>query len=290
VLTLCIAVAGSSTVFLLARAARRADAGGPARALIVSARWRLPARPRAWLASALADAAVELEPEGACELWLAVVVALSILTVAIAPPLLPVAVLAGVAAGPVALRIARGRARQKFIAALPGALEQIAAGLRGGATVAEMIGALADAHGPLAADLGRVRSRARLGLALSDALASWPSERDLTAVRAVGGALAVAASVGGPAAGAIDGLAVSMRERLGAAAEARALSAQARLSAVVVGAAPAAYVALSAVVEPGSVRVLFASGTGRVCLVIGLVLEAIALVWMRRIVRDDDPS
>jgi tight adherence protein B len=172
--------------------------------------------------------------------------------------------------------------------ALPGALEQVAAGLRGGATVAETIGALADSRGPLAPDLGRVRARASLGPGLADALERWSTERDLTSVRAACGALAVAASVGGPAAGAIDGLAGSLRDRLGAAAEARALSAQARLSAVVVGIAPLAYLAFSAITDPSSLRVLVDTGGGRVCLILGLVFECLAIVCMRRIVHAED--
>jgi tight adherence protein B len=250
----------------------------------------LAARPRAWLVRALEDAALELEPEGACELWLASTVALTIVTLAIVPALAPLMALSALAAGPVGLRIARGRMRQRFVAALPGSLEQVAAGLRGGATVSEMLGILADAGGPLASDLRRVRARATLGLGLPDALASWPAERDVPAVRAVGGALAVATSVGGPAAGALDGLAASLRERLGAIAEARALSAQARLSAIVVGAAPGAYLAFSALVDPNSVRLLIGNDTGRVCLVLGLAFEALALVWMRHIVRAENPS
>jgi tight adherence protein B len=133
-----------------------------------------------------------------------------------------------------------------------------------------------------------VRARAALGPGLGDALVSWSTERDLTSVRAACGALAVAASVGGPAAGAIDGLAGSLRDRLGAAAEARALSAQARVSAIVVGVAPLAYLAFSAVTDPASLSVLVETGGGRACLLFGLAFECVAVVWMRRIVRAED--
>jgi tight adherence protein B len=89
--------------------------------------------------------------------------------------------------------------------------------------------------------------------------------------------------MGGKAADAVDGLATSLRHRLDAIAEARALSAQARLSSVVVGAAPAGYLAFSAMVDPKAVTVLVATGVGRVCLVVGLGLEALAGWWIRRI-------
>jgi tight adherence protein B len=287
VLTVIIATAGISGAVALARAARRAEAGGHVRGLAGPSRWRLPPPLRAWLAGALSDATIDLEPEAATELWLGAIGALALIGFGFAPGLTAPLIVVGLVGGPVALRVARGRARQRFATAVPGALEHVAAGLRGGASVADAIATLAEGTGVLAADLRRVRARAGLGLGLADALTTWPLERDVPSARAAAGALALAVTVGGPAADAIDGLATSLRERLAAGAEARALSAQARLSAVVVGGAPVAYLAVSAIVDPGSVAVLVGTGNGRVCLVLGLALEALALVWMRRLVRDE---
>lgn len=287
-LTVVTGAVGALLALLLVRAARRVEAGHKARHLAGSRRWRLPASVRTWLVRALDDAAIALEPEAACELWIAAVLGIAIPTTALAPGLGVAAALGAFGAGPIALQVARGRARRRLVAALPGALEHVAAGLRGGATVDEAVDALAAGDGPLAPDLGRVRARASLGPGLGDALASWSAERDLSSVRAVCGALAVAASVGGPAAGAIDGLAGSLRDRLGAAAEARALSSQARVSAIVVGVAPLAYLSFSAVADPASLSVLVETGAGRVCFALGLALEGLAVVCMRRIVRAED--
>ena len=228
--------------------------------------------------------------EEACELWLAAVVGVLVVTVALAPSLVPLTLLLALAAGPVGVRVARGRARQRFVTALPTSLEQIATGLRGGAALAEVLATIGEERGPLAADVRRVCARASLGAGLSQSLTTWAQERNISSLRAASGALAVASTVGGPAASALDGLGESLRQRQGAAAEARALSAQARLSAIVVGAAPLAYLAFSALVDSDSLRVLLATGGGRTCLVIGLVLETLAIVWMRRIVRDDEPA
>jgi tight adherence protein B len=139
-------------------------------------------------------------------------------------------------------------------------------------------------HSPVAPDLRRVAARARLGLTLADALAAWPRDRPQPEVRAAAGALAVAAALGGRAGDAIDGLAASLRHRLDAVAEAWALSSQARLSAVVVGGAPLGYLAFSALVDPGAVDALVTTGVGRVCLLVGLGLEGVAVWWIRRIV------
>jgi len=290
VLTAAAVVVGSLIAIHLVRAARRAGAAEHARSLGAVSRWRIPRRARTWLVRALAEAAVDLEPEAACELWFAGVGALVVVTFAVAPSLVVLAPAIGVIGGPVALRMARHRARARFVAALPGALEQVAAAMRGGASVHDAIAVLAGGDAPVAPDLRRVCARSTLGVGLADALAAWPIERPLPSVRAAAGGLAVASSVGGAAADAIDGLAASLRERLGAVAEARALSAQARLSAIVVGAAPAGYLLLSALADPSSVTTLVGTPTGRVCLAVGLVLEALAMVWMRRIVRAGAPK
>lgn len=289
-LTLVVAVLGIVATVRLASAARRAEAGEQARRLGARARWRLPGRPRAWCVRALEDAALDLEPEGACEIWAATVTGLVLVAAALTPSLVPLVALLALLAGPVGLRVARGRARQQFLAALPRALEQTATGLRGGASIVESFAVLGEERGPLAADVRRLCARASLGAGLPHALATWPEERALGSVRAASGALAVAATVGGPAAGALDGLAESLRQRQGAAAEARALSAQARLSAIVVGAAPIAYLAFSALVDSKSLRVLLATGGGRTCLVIGLILEVLGVLWMCRIVRTQEPE
>lgn len=286
-LTAAVALVGTVASVRLARAARVATAGDHLRRVDPSPRWRLPPQPRAWLTRALADAAVMVEPEAACEIWLGGTVLAGAVALGVAPTIAVPTVLALLVSGPIALRVAAGRAERRFVSALPAGLEHVAAALRGGASVGESITTLIDRGGPLAPDLRRVAARASLGLSLADSLALWPGERRLPGVRAAAGALALAVSVGGRAAAALDGLATSLRERLGAVAEARALSSQARLSAVVVGAAPLAYLAFSAVVDPSAVALLVGTSTGRVCLAIGIGLDTLAILWMCRIVRDD---
>jgi tight adherence protein B len=284
VLTLLFGVGGALFAAAVARSAGRVPAQERARGLGVRVRRRLPARPRRWLVRHLEDAGLTVEPEAACQLAVAVAGAAGILAFAVAPALAGPTALATLAAGPVGLRLGRDRAARRYAVALPAALEQAAAELRGGGTVAAAIDSVARAGGPLAGDLRRVRSRTDLGVGLADALAAWPEERAIDGVRAAAGALAVAAALGGRAADAIDGLAQSLRDRLGAAAESAALSAQARLSAVVVGAAPLAYLAFSTAIDPGSTATLVTTDAGRVCLALGLGCELLAMWWMRRIV------
>lgn len=246
---------------------------------------RLPERVRAPLRRALGDAGLGVSPEEAVGIVVAAVVGAAAIAGAFHPAL---AVPAGVGVAlvcPLALGVARGRGVRRYEAALPSFVESVAARLRSGHTVATALAEAGERDGALAADVRGVLARVDLGDALVDALWWWAGERRLDAVRAVAGSLAVAAQTGGAAASALDGLARSLRDQLGARAEATALSAQARLSAVVVGGAPVAYLLFSSAVDPGTVTNLVGTGSGRVCLGLGLGLDALGATWMWRIVR-----
>jgi tight adherence protein B len=185
------------------------------------------------------------------------------------------------------MKPSRRRSDAALAAALPDVLERVAGGLRAGA--APLV-ALADAAGgadlpeALASDLARVVERTEAN-GLEPALSAWAAERPLPAVAAAAAALQVAATAGGPAAPALDGLASGLRARHDAAGEVAALSAQGRLSAIVVGAAPLVSLALSLLVDPRAAPTLTGTAPGRACLVSGAALQALAAVWMRRIVR-----
>jgi tight adherence protein B len=245
----------------------------------------VPARARHRVVRALSDADIDLDPETAVELWVITVLGVAVLASVIAPGLVAPAVVAAVAAGPLWLVFSRSRRGRRFAAALPTALEQVSAELRGGGTVNSAVERLATGDGAVAPDLRRIHRRAELGLSLTEALRRWPDEHDAPGVRATAGAFAVASTLGGNAADAIEGLATSLRNRLDAAAEAHALSSQARLSAVVVGAAPVGYLLVASLVDPRSVGVLVGTGVGRICFVVGLALDGLAALWIRHIVK-----
>lgn len=180
------------------------------------------------------------------------------------------------------------RRRQAELAAgLADLLERVAGELRaGGSPLAAMAGA---ANGPdlpavLVADVASLVERAG-DRGLESVLASWAAERPVPAVASVAAALTVASGTGGPAASALDGLANGLRDRQDAAAEIAALSAQARMSAIVVGAAPLLSLALSILADPRVGSTLVGTGPGFSCLMAGVTLEAMAALWMRRIVR-----
>jgi tight adherence protein B len=283
--TVAVALIGTAVVLLALRAARRfavADRLGPP----PSARTRLPAPVERRIARALDDAMVDLPPAHAVQVWAGGMLAAAILGVAVGGGAAGLAAIAIVGVGtPVALVAAHGRRARAVAAAVPPTVDRVASELRAGGTIATAVTAIAHGDGALASDFARVEARVLLGAPLTDALDAWARERSANGVDVAAGALAMCATVGGRAADALEGLASSLRDRAAVAAEAQALSAQARLSAIVVGGAPLLYLGWSALTDENAFHALTGTPAGRVCVVVGLVLEVVGAWWMRRILR-----
>ena len=247
---------------------------------------RVPAWMRFRLERALDAAALDVPPERALSTWIWSVTVAGAVGVGFGGPQIGFVLALVVALGvPIVVLTMHERRARQIAAAVPETLERVASELRSGGTVATAITAVATGEGPLALDMTRVDTRIRLGASIVQALAAWSAERVAAGVDASAGALAVCSSVGGRSADALDGLATSLRDRLGVAAEARALSSQARMSAMVIAGAPVAYIAWSALVDPHALEVLTGTPFGRACLGLGLGLEVLGGWWMRSIIR-----
>ena len=285
--SIVLAAVALPLVWWCIRTASRAGATARSRALRPRPRRQLPEAVRAPLQRALDRVELSSTPEDAASTWGACVAAVAIVASALSPSLLVAVLIAAAVVPLVAYRAAVAQVDRRLAVAMPGALETVAAELRGGASVVEAVTRVAGSPSAVAPELRRVVARTEVGLTFGASLTAWSRDRHRPEVQAAAGALAVAATLGGRAADALDGLAASLRHRLDAVADARALSSQARLSALVVGAAPLGYLAFSALVDPGAVDVLLTTGVGRVCLVTGLGLEALAAWWIRRIVASE---
>jgi len=180
----------------------------------------------------------------------------------------------------------RWHTRRRYADSLPSLLDDVARAVRSGSSLthacAEAAAAGSDA---VRVELTDVVARAARGLSLATALGHWSRHHPSTDVRLAGAALSLAASAGGAQARAVDGVAATVRERRAMAAEVRAHSAQARLSAIVIGLLPVAFLLWAITTDGRTAAFLVADPIGWMCLVAGLVLEALGALWMRRILR-----
>lgn len=168
---------------------------------------------------------------------------------------------------------------------LPDALDGIARSLRSGASLRQALEEVAaSSTGLLGDDLTAIVADVHDGASIVDALATWPARRPVGGVRLATAALSLGAETGGASARAIDGVAATLRTNLGIAGEVRALSSQARLSALVIVLAPIAFAVLAASSDGGTAAFLLRTPPGLLCLALGLGLDALGWLWMRRIV------
>ena len=191
------------------------------------------------------------------------------------------------AAGPlVAWRLWHDRGSARLEAALPGAVDAMARGLRSGASLRQAVAeAATSTPGELGRDLARLATATDQGAALVDSLEEWGRRRPVTGVRLVVSALCLASEMGGATAQAVDGVAETLRQRLSARAEARSLATQARVSAAVIAVAPVAFCAVASATDPRTLHFLFGTAPGLAFLSAGLVLDVVGALWMARITR-----
>jgi len=183
-------------------------------------------------------------------------------------------------------RALRARRERQLEAALPDALDAMARSLRSGASLRLAVGeSVAAVRGPLHDDLARVARDVDDGEALPSALARWAERRPLPGVRLATAALGLGAETGGASAQAVDGVSATLRTNLGIAGEVRALSSQARLSALVIVLAPIAFSLLAATSDGTTATFLLRTPFGWLCLALGLGLDAVGWLWMRRVTR-----
>ena len=257
-------------------------------------RRRLPARlqspagpPPRWLGGALASAGLDVEPAAAWAVWCWASALVAPLSLLLGGPALGTLLTLGVALVPLAvLRSRRGRGDARVEAALPVALESVARTLRSGGSIRQAVEEAAVAtSGPLGGELDRVATQAARGVPLVVALEGLAERRPLPGVRLAVAALCLGIETGGAQARAVDGVAATLRERLGVAAEVRALAAQARISALVIGLAPLGFGAFAAATDPRTAQFVFHTGPGLVLLCAGLGLDALGWLWMNRLSR-----
>jgi tight adherence protein B len=193
----------------------------------------------------------------------------------------------GIAAGAawpfVGLRLRMQRREERMEAALPDALESVAAAMRAGQGLARALRA-ADVTPPADAAVRAVVARLDVGAPVEEALEAFAEAAGVPAAALVATALRIGYRAGGDLPRVLEALAVSLRERDEVAREMRAATAQARLSAWVVAGMPVAFLFLMGATSREQTQLLLRTPIGWALLGVGLSLEAAGLLWMRRVV------
>ena len=163
----------------------------------------------------------------------------------------------------------------------------VASAVRGGQSIAQAVEfAAAEARPPLEeaareflSDPGRGRAAA------AGARTGSPSGSDTDESRLLALVLGIHHRAGGDVAGALDEVAGTIRHRLGLRRELRALTAQGRISGVVLGVLPVGFFLVMALTSRGQMQPVLRSLPGAAMVSIGFLLDGLAFLWIRRLLR-----
>ena len=200
-------------------------------------------------------------------------------------PLPGLATLAVIAIG-FRVRSRRGaaNARRRREEQLADAVAAIAAGIRSGLSLTQSLAHARDeAEDPLRQDLTNMVSRIATGVPIREALSGWAEQLDSEDARLIVGVLDLHRRSGGDLPTVLDNLVRTLRDRRAAHREVRALTAQARLSAVILGSLPIGFFAFLLVTSRREMLDAMAAPLGRIAVVVGLGLEGLAFLWIRRL-------
>ena len=186
---------------------------------------------------------------------------------------------------------AGSRRRREWRQELPGVASLLARSVHAGASLPTALhDAAASSTGPVASELRSVCDALARGVGVGEALEQWARSCPGDEVELLVSAATVGHEHGGRLGPALDGVALTLHDRLEVADEASALSSQARTSAMVLVALPPFGAACFVLLDPSLVRTFVATPLGWACIVVGLGLDLAAAEIMRRMVERAVPA
>jgi tight adherence protein B len=202
----------------------------------------------------------------------------------------PLGLVAGAGVGAMVPRILEwrqgGRLNQDLERQLAEVAESTAMAVRSGFSIAQSLEfAAEEASSPMSAVLGRFIQEQRLGTRFEEALRCFADELGTSDARLFTLVVTIHARSGGNLAGAVDEVAATIRHRIAVRRELRALSAQGRISGSILGALPIAFFLVLAATSHHDLSPVYRSTTGVAMISSGLVMEGLAFVWIRRLLR-----
>jgi tight adherence protein B len=201
----------------------------------------------------------------------------------------PTAIAGGVGAG-VAFRAIRRRranpqteARDRRVQELA---DVIASAMRGGQSIVQAVefGASQATH-PIEDAAQEFLSDRSVGAPFQPALERFAERVGTDESRLLAHVLGIHNRAGGDVAAALDEVSGTIRHRLGLRRELRALTAQGRISGLILGVLPVGFFLIMSLTSRGQMQPVLRSLSGAVMLTAGFLLDGLALLWIRRLLR-----
>jgi tight adherence protein B len=181
-------------------------------------------------------------------------------------------------------RLRRAKDEAALHEQLADAVRTIVSGLRAGLSIPQALAYTSrTSRAPLGGGLTTLVTAIDAGVPFNEAVDGWATTTGGDDPRLVASVLKLHRRTGGDLPMVLDRVADTLRDRLAARREVRALTAQARLSGVILGALPVGFFGILWLTSRSDIEAALSSPAGLLCVSIGLVLEAAAFVWIRRL-------
>ena len=181
-------------------------------------------------------------------------------------------------------RLARRR-QDRLRAELPDALDMLANSIRAGLTLPQALARnLRRFPERIGAEFARILCDTRLGYSIGTAFDNFGERLPIPEVRMVVIASKIGVSHGGNLAESYAMLSALVRDNLAFEEELRAMTTEGRMQALVMSCLPFALLAILFLVRREIVLPLFQTGAGLVTLLVMTAMQAVAYVWIRKIV------
>jgi tight adherence protein B len=204
----------------------------------------------------------------------------------------PVTAAVGGIAAIVGLRMAARRGHVPDARALDQQVGQFAEGVasavRGGLSISQAVEfASSEAEPPMTAFVEEFQHAREAGVPLRAALDDLSDRVGTDEIRLLALVLGVHHRSGGNVAMALDDVAATIRHRLKLRRELRALTAQGRISGLVLGVLPIGFFLVMALTSRSQLEPVLRSLPGMVMVSVGFLLEGLAFLWIRQLLRVD---
>ena len=176
--------------------------------------------------------------------------------------------------------------RKAFETELPDFLLLIASSLRSGLSFSQALeSTAAEGQGQVSRQMRRALSEHQMGMPIEEALMRAANRMESDDLRWTVTALKIQREVGGNLSNILETAANTVKSRAELRREVRTLSAEGRLSGYVLAALPVGVFFYLALVNRPYVQYFWTESTGRIMLVVLMVVFVLGFIWMRRLVR-----
>jgi tight adherence protein B len=166
--------------------------------------------------------------------------------------------------------------------------EATALAVRSGLSVGQAVEfAHREVDSPLRGAVAELLAQQRLGTSFEDAVECFGDGVETDDARLFSMILSVHARAGGNLAGALEEVTATIRHRISLRKELRAISAQGRISGLVLASLPIAFSLVLGITSSARLAPIYNSFAGMAMVGGGLVMEVLAFLWIRRLLRVD---